>query len=275
MIIGAVIVHYGDLSVTNQCLISLSKSIDNIELVIINCGSNCRYNWPDNQVIYSPGNLGYGGACNYGFNKIKDKCDFVIMMNNDVTFFNTTIPQIMQHIQNKTIGDLNCPVVMNSQNQITYDGGRITLSGAKHYHRGGYFKDFKTDFIYGCCIIVRTSAFKKLGCYREEYFMYWEDVDLSFRAKAAGMSLKCLGDVFIRHNDKPQYGVMRYYHTRNALLFAKFNYSPMMKIVHRIYFFSFFLPVRVVFFLIKKKFKAVKYCIIGTKDFFNGKVGMK
>src|SRR5690606_16521880 len=39
----------------------------------------------------------------------------------------------------------------------------------------------------GCCMLVRTEAMRKAGgAFDEDYFMYCEDVDLSWRIRQAG-----------------------------------------------------------------------------------------
>jgi hypothetical protein len=259
MKLGIVIVSFGNIQVTFDCIKSILKNSSNnvIVLIINNTVTN---------------NLGYAGGCNKGFYILRGCCNYVILMNNDCLFFKTTIPQILEHINNNDIGDFACPVVMGSNNQINYDGGNLTFIGAKHFKKGS-FRAYKTKFMYGCCIIVKTESFIKIGKFREQYFMYWEDVDFSYRAVNQGYKTKCLGDVFVQHDNKSQFGLMRYYHTRNALLYATLNYSTGRYTAFIFYFFLYFVPVRVIYFAFKKKWTAIKYMLIGIKDYFLGRTG--
>jgi GT2 family glycosyltransferase len=41
----------------------------------------------------------------------------------------------------------------------------------------------------GCCLLVRRDCWRQLGGFDEDYFLYYEDVDLCRRARAAGWSV--------------------------------------------------------------------------------------
>ncbi len=44
-------------------------------------------------------------------------------------------------------------------------------------------------WVTGCCLLVRRSCLEELGGLDEEYFLYYEDVDLCLRARARGWSV--------------------------------------------------------------------------------------
>jgi N-acetylglucosaminyl-diphospho-decaprenol L-rhamnosyltransferase len=45
------------------------------------------------------------------------------------------------------------------------------------------------DWVSGACLIVPAERFRSVGMLDEGYFMYWEDADWCFRARAAGFSV--------------------------------------------------------------------------------------
>ena len=45
------------------------------------------------------------------------------------------------------------------------------------------------DFCTGCFSVIRTEVFKKLGGFDENFFMYFEDADLTLRAKEYGKTV--------------------------------------------------------------------------------------
>lgn len=47
------------------------------------------------------------------------------------------------------------------------------------------------DFCTGCFFLIRTEVFRKLGGFDENFFMYFEDADLTRRAKEYGKVLFC------------------------------------------------------------------------------------
>jgi GT2 family glycosyltransferase len=46
--------------------------------------------------------------------------------------------------------------------------------------------DGQPTFLSGCCLVVRRSAFEAVGRWDERFFMYGEDVDLSFKLRELG-----------------------------------------------------------------------------------------
>jgi hypothetical protein len=52
------------------------------------------------------------------------------------------------------------------------------------YDAGMVSKD--VPIISGCCMLVRTSAFRELSGFDERFFLYFEDFDLSIRAAGLG-----------------------------------------------------------------------------------------
>lgn len=55
------------------------------------------------------------------------------------------------------------------------------------------------EVVPGACVMVRRELFEQLGGLRESYFMYGEDVDLSYEAKRAGRQNYFLEDALVVH----------------------------------------------------------------------------
>jgi GT2 family glycosyltransferase len=59
-------------------------------------------------------------------------------------------------------------------------------------------KPFDVELISGCCMFARTQALKDIGCFDEDFFLYFEDFDLSKRMQKAGRVV-CLPSSKIIH----------------------------------------------------------------------------
>jgi GT2 family glycosyltransferase len=57
----------------------------------------------------------------------------------------------------------------------------------------------ETDWVSGACFLLDAVAFDALGGFDELFFMYGEDVDLSWRLRAAGRRLYYCPDTFLCH----------------------------------------------------------------------------
>ena len=48
-------------------------------------------------------------------------------------------------------------------------------------------------------VLLRCSALRAVGPLDEGFFLYWEDVDLSFRLRRAGWHITVAGDAVVEH----------------------------------------------------------------------------
>jgi GT2 family glycosyltransferase len=96
-----------------------------------------------------------------------------------------------------------------------------------HYHEYGLppLLDPKKDYMPGTVLWISRDAFNELGGTDESYHMYWEDVDMCFRAHRKGIPLaRCYGAV-IKHGGgqtcrkKPLYTT--FYFQRNRIRFCQ------------------------------------------------------
>src|SRR2546425_1011353 len=52
---------------------------------------------------------------------------------------------------------------------------------------GQYDGGARRDYADGMCMLIPTSAIRKVGLLDEEYFAYWEETDWCLRARDAGL----------------------------------------------------------------------------------------
>jgi GT2 family glycosyltransferase len=58
----------------------------------------------------------------------------------------------------------------------------------------------ETSWASGACLLIRRGIYQKLGGFDPNFFMYLEDVDLSWRARAAGLSVKISPNSLFGHD---------------------------------------------------------------------------
>jgi hypothetical protein len=81
---------------------------------------------------------------------------------------------------------------------------QIPLEHPKQFDRATW----QTPWVTGACTLFDGAAFDALGGFDEAFFMYAEDVDLSWRLRAAGRRLYYCPDTFLVHAKRLAHGAM-------------------------------------------------------------------
>lgn len=57
----------------------------------------------------------------------------------------------------------------------------------------------EVDWVSGACVLLRRSAFDRIGGFDERYFLYWEDADLGRRFRGAGFTVRYMPSAGVSH----------------------------------------------------------------------------
>ncbi|OGG08274.1 hypothetical protein A2154_00860 [Candidatus Gottesmanbacteria bacterium RBG_16_43_7] len=117
--------------------------------------------------------------------------DIVVLLNTDVVPARDFLTYLLPHFNNEQVFAVGCMDRSHENGQIVLRGRG--LGGWQHgfwQHRRGEVDKTDTDWVSGGSGAFRKSIWQKLGGMDEIYNpFYWEDIDLSYRAKKAGYSL--------------------------------------------------------------------------------------
>jgi N-acetylglucosaminyl-diphospho-decaprenol L-rhamnosyltransferase len=158
------------------------------------------------QVVRLDRNAGYGAAANAGVAALPAACTAVLISNPDVTLSTETVSRLRDALLADPAIGIVGPRILNSDGS-TYPSARAIpsiRSGTGHalfsrvwprnpwtrrYHSEAFRSDANTDagWLSGACLMLRRSTFDELGGFDERYFMYFEDVDLGYRAGRRGL----------------------------------------------------------------------------------------
>lgn len=201
------------------------------------------------EIIQTGANLGYVGN-NVGIKKaLKDNFDRILLINNDVLVDPLFLQELISETKNgydllgpkiyfaphfeyhkdryskEEIGN----VIWSAGGQMDWDniyGSNIGVDEVDHGQRDQITTNL--DFLTGCCLLISSKVFKKIGLLDEKFFMYLEDVDFCQRAKQAGFKLAYIPKSKIWHvnsgSSKSGGDLHDYFITRNRLLFG-FRYA--------------------------------------------------
>lgn len=157
------------------------------------------------ECIELPANPGYGGAINAAVARLPESVEWVVVSNPDVVLRPGSVDALIAVAEEDArIGAVG-PAVENLDGTV-YPSARAIPSlrtGIGHalfanlwktnpwtaaYRDGATISGRRRDvgWLSGSCLVVRRSAFERIGGFDEGYFMYFEDVDLGHRLGRAG-----------------------------------------------------------------------------------------
>lgn len=207
--ITVVIVNWKSADLAIACVNSLkshaSNYIDSVVVVDNDSGDDSvdkLREINDVKVIPLSENVGFGRACNIGAQVLKT--DYVLFLNPDAMIFPDTIGRtldFMEAEENKRIGI--CGVQLKDElDSIARSCARFPTALSFICNSIGIDKIFKStgffmtdwshdesrivDHVIGAYFFVRSELFRKIGGFDKDYFLYFEDLDFSIRARKEG-----------------------------------------------------------------------------------------
>jgi N-acetylglucosaminyl-diphospho-decaprenol L-rhamnosyltransferase len=174
-----------------------------------------------------PTNVGFGAAVNLGARRAWELgCVAICVVNPDLV-----IPLDVALALRRAV--LDEPLTMTSPMVVGPDGrpwgrlGRIDMGAGRLWTHGG---ETGVGWLSGACLCLHRDLWGRLGGFDVDYFMYWEDVDLSYRCVRAGGRLALRDDLVVTHQiggtQAGTHGKSKqyyYYNCRNRLVFAAKN----------------------------------------------------
>jgi len=214
--IKILILNWNGSNVIKECIDSVTKlSYPNYSVTVIDNGSTdnslnlIENNYSDLEIIRIGNNLGYAKGYNYAFDILKDnKSDFYLLLNNDTSINENLLDVLYENIIIYGNNNIYSPKIMyaDNPNKVWYAGGKVNsfLGLTKHIGIGEEerlmkFKTQETDYISGCCLLIKKDLLDKLSGFIENYIMYYEDVDLCYRAKKYNAQCIVVEDTKILH----------------------------------------------------------------------------
>lgn len=168
-------------------------------------------------VIRNTENRGFAAACNQGAEG--SMADYLLFLNPDTRLFSDSLSKpidFMQRPGHEHIGICGVKVLNESRSMTTscarFPTLRVMLGQMTRLYwlfpkllprhfltEHECMHSMKVDQVIGAYFLVRRSVFEALHRFDERFFVYFEEVDFSFRAKQKGLASYYLSDVSILH----------------------------------------------------------------------------
>lgn len=201
-------------------------TIENIEIIIVNNGGTLTdlqarfYGEISLKIIDSNGNVGFSKANNLGVQHATG--DYLLFLNADTLFIEPIVGVLVEQLSKHPEVGIVAPRLLNvdlSLQQSYHDGHRVfrklwrrnplaikwfsservikmddraITNAHEHVHAAPWLS--------GACMMLRRSdVIDKKWYWDEDFFMYWEDVELCYRIRRSGFIVRYFPGVKLVH----------------------------------------------------------------------------
>jgi len=199
--ISVIIPNWNGCHLLKICLSSLKRqTYQDFEIIVADNGSSddsiqfTESSYPEVRIIKLQANKGFCVAVNCGIKSARGK--YVALLNNDTEVDPAWLGELAQALhKNPDVGfcaskmiNFYCRnMIDNAGDMLSYYGHTV---GRNEVDTGQYDQP---RFLFSACAgaaIYRKEMFEKVGLFDEDFFAYYEDIDLGMRAQLMGY--KCL-----------------------------------------------------------------------------------
>ena len=213
MKLSVIIVNYNVKHYLYQCLDSLYKALGDIEAEVYVVDNHSRdgsvehiaARYPNVVCVESNHNLGFARANNIAIRQCEG--EYVLLLNPDTIVGEDSIHNVLQFMEQhpdagtvglkmlKSNGEKaaesrrGLPSPMTAFYKMTGLCKRFPNSRRFGHYYMGYLpwdKPVEIEVVSGAFCMMRTSVLREVGLLDEDFFMYGEDIDLSYRMIKAG-----------------------------------------------------------------------------------------
>ncbi|OUE28428.1 N-acetylglucosaminyl-diphospho-decaprenol L-rhamnosyltransferase [Clavibacter michiganensis] len=244
-LLAVVVVNYGSADLVRENVLPLIERLDDALLVVVdNRTDNAERErvrelaaHPSTRVhgVYPDGNTGFGTGMNIGVEAARGLgAREFLLLNPDATLE----PDQLAVLRGAVAADplaLVAPLILRPDGSTWFRGsdlyladGRIRGAARRAQHPGLAVEPWLT----GACLLVTDELWTRVGGFSDDYFLYWEDVDLSRKVVEAGGRLRVVEEAVAVHAEggtqsaghasagQAKSGTYYYHNVRNRLLYG-------------------------------------------------------
>lgn len=200
-LVSVIIVNWNGRSWLETCLPTLAaQTFSSFETIVVDNGSTdgsvawLGEHWPQVRVIELPENLGFAAANNVAIRQ--SQAPYVVTLNNDTCVAPTWLAELVVPAQAPNVGMVACQIVQ-WQHPDRLDSAGIDVDKAGIGWNRGWDQPVELaqeeTAVFGpsaAAALYRRDMLADIGLFDEDFFAYYEDVDLAWRAQRAGW--RCL-----------------------------------------------------------------------------------
>lgn len=255
--VSIITVNFNQPKVTEQLLASI-KACDAglpLQVIVVDNGSavdptpGWKEKYKDIDFIRSDINIGFAGGNNIGIRAATG--DLLFLVNNDTEFTPGLVDSMVKVFEDHPGTGMASPKIryFDAPDTLQYAGYTpMDFFTARNSCVGEFEKDNgqwdnvtgPTAYVHGAAMMVSVEAIAKAGMMKENYFLYYEELDWCERIRRAGFGIRVNMQALIYHKESVSVGqksaLKEYFMNRNRILFERRNAPLFPRLVFFIYF---------------------------------------
>jgi GT2 family glycosyltransferase len=211
-LISVIIVNWNGEKNLQYCLSSLARiDYSPYEIILVDNGSTddsvefVRKNYPKAIIIKNKTNLGFAEGNNKGIKKAGG--EYILFLNNDTkvepNFLNSLVSELendsMAAVVQSKILLMNNPKLLDSIGSFLTWSGFLTHFGYRQKDRKNLNNKREIFSAMGACMLFKKEVLNKIGLFDKDFFAYFEETDLCWRAWLAGYKILYIPKSVIYH----------------------------------------------------------------------------
>ncbi len=189
-----------------------------LEEKVMPLAGNCL---PHTTLIVNEKNLGFAGGNNVGIKwAIENGFDYIFLLNNDAYPAPGFLEPLVGAMEaDKKIGAAQSLLMLASDPTLINSAGNVM-----HYLGFGYCWGYRKTlaelnlppvkeigYASGACLLMRADLLKQYGGLDEDFFLYHEDLEYSYRLKSLGYKIVLARDSVVYHQYEFSRSVSKYF----------------------------------------------------------------
>jgi hypothetical protein len=211
MLVSIIVLNHNGQHYLARCLPSIySQDYPNIEIIVVDNGSSdnsidwIRENHPQLKLIQNQENLGFCIANNIGIRESRG--DYIILLNNDTELEPGFLSAMVAAAESSDVGMVASQILFDHDpTHLDSAGIEVDRAGMAWNRRLGWpvaNEPTEPIEVFGpsaAAGLYKRAMLDQIGILDEDYFIYYEDVDLAWRGQRAGWRCIYAPSARVRH----------------------------------------------------------------------------